>query len=116
MTIEEKREFVRQYCSGRTSCDKCLLNGTGEDDDCTIGITSATEEELDTAIKRIKGEDVVDHTDWKAMCESLDAYNADLKAKLRDMENTIKSLHDELKRYETIVKTLEFIVGRKFYE
>ena len=114
MTIEEKRTFLWHYCCDHTSCDECLLMGEGEDDDCTIGITGATEEELDAAIKRINGENT--EADWKAMCESLDDYNVGLKTKLREMENKMESLYDELKRYETIVKTLEFIVGRKFYE
>lgn len=45
-----------------------------------------------------------------------EAYNAELKMKLRSVEEKAKWLHDELVRYQTIVKAIEFALGRKFEE
>lgn len=115
MTVEEKREFVLQHCSNNV-CHKCVLEA--DDDDCTINIGSATESELDKAISLIKGETKADSSDidWEAALKTSDNHNAELHMKLREMEEKMKCMHDELMRYKTVIKTVEFVVGRKFEE
>lgn len=60
MTIEEKREVVRDYC-GSTSCGNCLLatgdwiHNIGNIGSQCLSILDADEDELDRALELIKG-------------------------------------------------------------
>lgn len=113
MTVDEKREFVSRHCCDNI-CHKCVLEG--DDNDCTINISSATESELDRAIRLIKGETETDSfgTDREAAFKIAENYNAELHMKLRDMEEKMKCMHDELMKYKSVIKTLEFVYGREF--
>ena len=56
MTVEEKRQLLLDHCSA-SNCNTCRLQ---DGDDCSIGISCATESELDTALSRINGTEVND--------------------------------------------------------
>ena len=54
MSVKEKRQFLALFCRSRcTECTRCVLNCGN---DCSIDIFGASEDELDTAIKKINGE------------------------------------------------------------
>lgn len=52
--------------------------------------------------------------DWEAEFHKADAYAKELYMKLRDTEEKAKCLHEEMVIYRTFVKTIEFVLGRKF--
>lgn len=54
--------------------------------------------------------------DWESEFYKADQHAKKLYMKLKDTEEKARCLREEILRYETIIKTMEFIVGRKFEE
>lgn len=52
--------------------------------------------------------------DWEAELKKAEAYTAELKMQLWDAEEKAKCMREEIVRYQAIVKTMEFVLGRKF--
>lgn len=54
--------------------------------------------------------------DYEQMYKTLLEEQEKRKFENRELRSNIVNLRDELLRYKTIVSTLEFVYGRKFYE
>lgn len=52
--------------------------------------------------------------DYETECRRLSHKCDELRAKLADTEEKARCLHEENLRYKAIMKTLEFVFGRKF--
>lgn len=53
------------------------------------------------------------HTDWETEFYKVDELAKSLYDKLQKVEEKAKYLNEEILRYQTIIKTIEFALGRK---
>lgn len=62
----------------------------------------------------MNGNDMVARPDYEALCKKQECEIEKLKLMYVDAQEKIRCLQEEAKRYKTIIKTFEFIFGRKF--
>lgn len=64
----------------------------------------------------MNGNDMAARPDYEALCEKQECEIKALNLMRMDSEEKIRCLKEEVERYRAVIKTLEFIFGRKFYD
>lgn len=64
----------------------------------------------------MNGNDMVARPDYEALCKKQNCEIEELKLMRVDAQEKIRCLKEEVERYRAVIKTLEFIFGRKFYD